>query len=162
MSNVCEPCLMVITRYERRCNSAARRTVRVVLPWCLRPMIATIGGVVDACGMSLREHELVRGVHVQEHQRGIAEAPDLLIRQPCDAHVIEKADDTPIACVEVTLDGTQARWIIIRAQRLDTTRRRTFRHGDICATTERAQRAEQRGRNKGHVPRDDENWTRRA
>src|SRR6185437_101201 len=103
MSNVCEPCLMVITRYERRCNSAARRTVRVVLPWCLRPMIATIGGVVDACGMSLREHELVRGVHVQEHQRGVAERPDLGVQQSRHAHVIVESDDTPVACVEVTL-----------------------------------------------------------
>ena len=109
------PCFMVITRWPRRCISAARRTVSVVLPCFLVPMIVTIGGR----GMSLRELELVRGVHVHEEALGIAEAPHVLGRESRDSHLIEESDHPPVVDVERPLDRRDARRRVERAQRLE-------------------------------------------
>src|SRR5215472_13740802 len=100
MLNVCDPCLIVITRCPRRLSSAARRTVTVVLPCFLVPTIASIGGR----GISLRERELARGVHVHEEPRRIAERAHLRRRHPRHSHVVEERDDPPVAAIHRPLD----------------------------------------------------------
>src|SRR6516165_1527222 len=113
MLNVCDPCLIVITRCPRRLSSAARRTVTVVLPCFFVPTIASIGGR----GISLRERELARGVHVQE-----------------DPHWIEERDHAPVAAVQRPLDRSDARWGVPRAERLDAALRVALRDRRVASS----------------------------
>src|SRR5215218_2335860 len=90
VSNAWWPCLMVATRRPRRFSSAASATVSVVLPLFLRPTMQTAGGRSGAliqlsCDL-LGAAEVVGSVHVEEHRLGVAEAGDLLRRQPCHGH----------------------------------------------------------------------------
>src|SRR5450432_211106 len=100
MLNVCEPCFIVITRWPRRCISAASFTVSVVFPCFLVPMIVTIGGR----GILLRERELAWCVDVHEQPIGITVTPHILGRQPHDAHLLEKSDHAPVVRVDGPLD----------------------------------------------------------
>jgi hypothetical protein len=68
-------------------------------------MIVTIGGR----GISLRELELVRGVHVHEEALRIAEAPHVFGSESRDAHLIEESDHASLVLVECSLDRPDAR-----------------------------------------------------
>src|SRR3954469_24520128 len=96
MLNVCEPCFMVITRWPRRCSSAAIFTVSVVFPCFLVPMIVTIGGR----GILLRERELAWCVDVHEEALRISEAPHFLGWHARDPDLIEEADHAAVIGVE--------------------------------------------------------------
>src|SRR5688572_10066208 len=115
MLNVCDPCLMVITRCPRRCSSAARRTVTVVLPLCFLPITATIGG----CRMCLREYAFLGCVDVHEQHGRITEPRHRVRADPGNAHVVVERDDTAIAGSDPSLDGFRAGRCVIRAERLD-------------------------------------------
>src|SRR5665213_2546790 len=136
MLNVCVPCFMVITRWPRRCISAARRTVSVVFPCFLVPMIVTIGGG----GMSLRERELVRCVDVHEQALRVSEASYIQSANARDAHLIEESDHASVVGIERSLDGLDARRRVKCAQRLEpATRGAAFRRHDISIFSPRAQ-----------------------
>src|SRR5688572_7253905 len=96
MLNVCDPCLIVITRWPRACSAALRRTVSVVLPLCFRPITATMGGR----RICLRQPEVFGRIHVHEDHGGIAMARDDIVPDACDPDVIEEADDAPVIRVE--------------------------------------------------------------
>src|SRR5688500_14588699 len=113
MLNVCDPCLMLITRYPRDRSSAASRTVSVVFPLCFLPITATIGG---RC-MLLRQPELVGRVHIHEDDRRIAESPDGVGVEAGNAYLLEESDDAQVVGVESPLDRRHAQRIIVRAQR---------------------------------------------
>src|SRR5688572_19203721 len=111
MLNVCEPCLIVVTRRPRLTSSATRRTTSVVFPLCFRPTMDTIGG------MPLGERKVIGCVHVHEEDGWIAKPSDLVLRQALDAHVLEKRDDPHVVRVQPPLDRPDARRRIIGAQR---------------------------------------------
>src|SRR5687768_1391165 len=115
MLNVCDPCLIVITRAPRRCSSAQSRTVSVVLPLCFLPITATIGGR----GMSLRALALVGGVDVHEEKRRIAERRHDVRWYPHHVDVVIERDDATVAGRDPSLDRRDARRRIIRAQWLE-------------------------------------------
>src|SRR5688500_9041006 len=100
MLNVCDPCLMLITRCPRARSSAASRTVSVVFPLCFLPMTATIGG---RC-MLLRQPELVGRVHIHENHRRVAEARHHRRVEASDPDIVEEADDTAVIRIEPPLD----------------------------------------------------------
>src|SRR5215216_6228803 len=100
MLNVCDPCLIVITRWPRRCSSAASLTSNVVFPACLRPVIASS----DGRGMCLGPNQLLGHVDVHECQFRVAVRSDGIERKACHAHVVEERYDSAIAVVEASLD----------------------------------------------------------
>src|SRR5687767_10040497 len=127
MLNVCEPCLMVITRCPRRCSSAASRTVSVVLPLCFLPITATIGG----CRMCLREDPFLGCVDVHEDKSRLTIPRHLLGRNSRETDIVIKRDHPPVAARDATLDRARTRWRIVRAQRLQTTARIALGDGRI-------------------------------
>src|SRR5688500_641302 len=110
MLNVCEPCLMVITRAPRRCSSAQSFTVSVVLPLFFLPITATIGGR----GMGLREDALLWRVDVHEEKGGVTEPRDLRRRNSREMHVVVEGDDAPVSASDPPLDGGRARGPVVR------------------------------------------------
>src|SRR5512133_168881 len=139
MLKVCEPCLIVMTRWPRRPSSAASRTTSVVLPLCFRPTTVTSGGrrpaasrgeVVGASDIALRPRsdrrrrsfgarEVVGSVHVEEDVRRIAVPPHPLGGQPRNSHVVVERDDASVSGGEPRLDRRAAPLSIVRARRLE-------------------------------------------
>src|SRR5687767_724394 len=109
MLNVCEPCLMVITRCPRRWSSAQSRTVSVVLPLCFLPITATIGGR----GMGLREDAFLGCVDVHEEKGRVTEPRDLRRGKSHQPHLIVECDDPPIPGGDASLDRRDARGCIV-------------------------------------------------
>src|SRR5688572_33322813 len=142
MLNVCDPCLIVITRWPRLTSSATRRTTSVVFPLCFRPMMDSIGGV------SLGERKVIGRVHVHEKDGGIAKASYLALRQPLDAHIVEEGDDAHVVRLEAPLDRRDARRRIICAQRLESAPRSALGEHGIGARSSIAQASQQCGRNE--------------
>src|SRR3954451_17912369 len=138
MLNVCDPCLMVMTRCPRRWSSAPSRTVSVVLPLCFLPITATIGGRA----MFLREDALLGRVDVHEETGWIAEARDVGHRHACDAHVVVETDDTSVVRRDAVLDSSHARGPVVGAQRLEPAPGVAFGDGDIRVLSRIAQCAQ--------------------
>src|SRR5687767_5719125 len=113
MLKVCDPCLIVITRWPRRPSSAVRRTASVVLPLCFLPMTATIGGR----DMLLREGKIAGRVDVHEHDGRIAVPRDLGGWKPHEADILVERDHAAVARREPALDRRDAGRRIIRAER---------------------------------------------
>src|SRR5688572_2055631 len=131
MLNVCEPCLMVITRAPRRCSSAQSFTVSVVLPLFFLPITATIGGR----GMSLREDAFLWRVDVHEQKGRVAEPRNLRRRDARETHVVVECDHAAVTERDAPFDGRGARRSVVRAQGLEPASRVTLRnHGiDVSA-----------------------------
>src|SRR5688500_12364019 len=127
MLNVCDPCLMVITRRPRALRAAVRRTARVVLPLCFRPITATIGGR----RICLRKPEVIGRIHVHEEHGWIAMTRNDVVRDANDADVLEESDHTPVIRIEPALDSREACRSVERAQRLQSSSGPALRNSDI-------------------------------
>src|SRR4030095_15430520 len=103
MLNVCDPCLIVITRRPRRWSSAQSRTVKVVCPLCFLPITATIGGRA----MGLREDALLGRVDVHEEQGRVAVARDLFGAESSHPDIVVEPDHAPVARGDPPLDCGQ-------------------------------------------------------
>ena len=67
---------------------------------------------------SVRAREIVRGVHVEEQELRIAEAPDLGQREDTDTDALVEADGAEVAGVQAGGDGVPAGGTVGGAERL--------------------------------------------
>ena len=103
---------------------------------------------------ALRAREIVRGVHVEEQLRRVAEAPDVGQREDTERDARVEADGAAVAGIERGLDGRPAGRAIGRAQRLEPARARALRQHGAVAGKAGGKGTEQRGRHERHVPGD--------
>jgi len=64
--------------------------------------------------------EIVRGVHVEEQQIRIREAPDLIQGEDTDTDAVVEADGSKVSSGEAIRNRVTASWTIGGAQGLDT------------------------------------------